>query len=138
MKENDREVSIRNDNDFLNASSEGLTYLAIMAVFMGMTRYLCPDLNTRITWPVDEIGKLDPTNISRLASMLERNNLTMISACPELNRPLEQFFENKISIKAGQIHSFEKPEATNDYRALLAGVIKHKTVTRGEEASNVG
>lgn len=58
--------------------------------------------------------------------------------CPELNRPLEQFFENKISIKAGQIHSFEKPEATNDYRALLAGVIKHKTVTRGEEASNVG
>ena len=138
MKENDREVPIRNDNDFLNASSEGLTYLAIMAVFMGMTRYLCPDLNTRITWPVDEIGKLDPTNISRLASMLERNNLTMISACPELNRPLEQFFENKISIKAGQIHSFEKPEATNDYRALLAGVIKHKTVTRGEEASNVG
>lgn len=138
MKENDREVPIRNDNDFLNASSEGLTYLAIMAVFMGMTRYLCPDLNTRITWPVDEIGKLDPNNISRLASMLEHNNLTMISACPELNRPLRKFFENKVSIKDGRVHNFETATAGSNHGALLAGVVKPKAVTSEKEAPNVG
>lgn len=138
MKENGRDVPIRNDNDFLNASSEGLTYLAIMAVFIGMTRYLCPDLNVRITWPVDEIGKLDPNNISRLASMLEHNNLTMISACPELNRPLRKFFENKISIKDGRVHNFEAAVTTGDHGTLLADLVKPRARTNEEEAPNVG
>lgn len=138
MKENDREVVIRNDNDFLNASSEGLTYLAIMAVFMGMTRYLCPDLTTRITWPVDEIGKLDPQNISRLASMLEHNNLTMISACPELNRPLRKFFETKVSIKDGRVHNFETTATAGNQGPLLSALVKRQPTTTEEGAPNVG
>lgn len=106
LRENERPVAIRNDSDFLNASSTGLTYLAIMAVFMGMTRYLAPDLNTRITWPIDELGTLSANNISRLASMLEKQNVTMISACPKLDHGLRKFFENKISIKDGRVNIF--------------------------------
>ncbi|MBY5938914.1 ATP-binding protein [Marinobacter nauticus] len=124
MKENGRDAVIRNDNDFLNASSQGLTYLAIMAVFMGLTRYLCPDNNTRITWPIDELGTLSPNNIARLADMLEHNNLTMVSACPKLDRPLRKFFENKVSIQKGRIHNFEQAAPGTSQKALLSRLTK--------------
>lgn len=114
LRENDRLVTIRNDNDFLNASSTGLTYLAIMAVFIGMTRYLAPDPNTRITWPIDELGTLSANNISRLASMLEKQNVTMISACPKLDHGLRKFFENKVSIKDGRVNIFGHHNAAQD------------------------
>ena len=126
LRENDRLVTIRNDNDFLNASSTGLTYLAIMAVFIGMTRYLAPDLSTRITWPIDELGTLSPNNISRLASMLEKQNVTMISACPKLDHGLRKFFENKLSIKEGRVYIFEQQNATMDsgHNQLFAQVAR--------------
>ncbi|WP_181049727.1 ATP-binding protein [Marinobacter persicus] len=114
LRENERLVIIRNDNDFLNASSTGLTYLAIMAVFIGMTRYLAPDLSTRITWPIDELGTLSANNISRLASMLEKQNVTMISACPKLDHGLRKFFENKVSIKDGRVNIFGQHNAAQD------------------------
>lgn len=135
MKENGREAVIRNDNDFLNASSQGLTYLAIMAVFMGLTRYLCPDTNTRITWPIDELGTLSPNNIARLADMLEHNNLTMVSACPKLDRPLRKFFENKVSIQKGRIHNFEYAGPGKSQKALLSRVSKPVT-NAVEEGAN--
>lgn len=106
MRENGALVQIRSDNDFRQVSSKGLSYLAIMAVFMGVTRYLCPDHTARITWPVDEIGTLDPTNIGLLADMFEENNITMISACPELSRPLRKFFEHRVFLRKGQIARF--------------------------------
>ncbi len=110
LVENDRPVHIRNDNDFLNASSTGLTYLAIMTIFMGMTRYLAPDLNTRITWPIDELGTLSDNNIAKLADMLEQHNLTMISACPKLDHALRKFFENKVSLRDGRVNIFRSPD----------------------------
>ena len=122
MKENDRQVVIRTDADFLSASSTGLTYLAIMTVFMGLTRYLCPDLNTRITWPIDELATLSPNNISHLADMLEANNLTMISACPKLDRSLRKFFENKISLKQGRIHTYETSANQGKHAGIFASV----------------
>ena len=132
MMENGRKVVIRTDADFLSASSTGLTYLAIMAVFMGLTRYLCPDLSTRITWPIDELGTLSDNNIARLAEMLEHNNLTMISACPKLDRALRRFFENKISLKNGRVHTYESARATTTRSNLFAGLSSDRAVTAGE------
>lgn len=133
MKENDRQVVIRTDADFLSASSTGLTYLAIMTVFMGLTRYLCPDFNTRITWPIDELATLSSNNISHLADMLEANNLTMISACPKLDRSLRKFFENKISLKEGRIHTYESSEHSGKHAEGFASVSHsgHEPVTEG-------
>lgn len=133
MKENDRQVVIRTDADFLSASSTGLTYLAIMTVFMGLTRYLCPDLNTRITWPIDELATLSPNNISHLADMLEANNLTMISACPKLDRSLRKFFENKISLKQGRVHTYESSGHEGRHTQMFANVSHGDQHTATEE-----
>lgn len=122
MRENDRDVIIRTDNDFASASSTGLTYLAIMAIFMSMTRYLCPDQSVRITWPIDELGTLSENNIARLADMLEQHNLTMVSACPKLDNGLRKFFENKFRIHKGRIQEFvaaSTPETTGVREYLM-------------------
>jgi Protein of unknown function (DUF3584) len=134
LVENDRQVSIRNDNDFLNASSTGLTYLAIMAVFMGLTRYLCPDPKIRITWPIDELGTLSANNISRLAVMMDQANLTMISACPKLDHGLRKFFENKISLKDGRVYIYGEHQTQQDpdQKKLFARLCKQQSTEEGE------
>lgn len=134
LVENDRQVKIRNDNDFLNASSTGLTYLAIMAVFMGLTRYLCPDPKIRITWPIDELGTLSANNISRLADMMDQANLTMISACPKLDHGLRKFFENKISLKDGRVYIYGEHQTQQDpdQKKLFARLSKQQSTEEAE------
>lgn len=134
LSENGRQVIIRNDNDFLNASSTGLTYLAIMVVFVGMTRYLAPDLSTRITWGIDELGTLSANNISKLADMLEKQNVTMISACPKLDHGLRKFFENKVSFKDGRVNLFgqQKSSTNAGHNELFAQVARQQEVDNAE------
>lgn len=106
IREAHRDAVIKNDNDFVDASSTGLTYLAIMGIFMSMTRYLCPDDAIRITWPIDELASLDDRNIAALTDMLEQYNLTMLCACPKLDHNLRKFFENKYRLHNGRLQSF--------------------------------
>lgn len=118
MRIDGRPITIRRDHDFTSASSTGLSYLAIIVTFMGMTRYLCPDRKTRITWPVDELGTLSDNNIARLAAMLDENNLTLISACPKLDRGLMKFFENKLRLDQGEIVSFAQNNSSERRAAM--------------------
>ena len=82
MEENRRPIEIRNDKDFNDASSNGLSYLAVIVIFRALARYLCPDQSIRLAWPVDEIGTLDASNLSLLFDMLHESNITMIGAVP--------------------------------------------------------
>jgi hypothetical protein len=111
MKEGGRDTVIRSEVDFEDSSSKGLSYLAIMVIFMGMTRFLCPDDRVRITWPVDELATLSNNNIPKLADMLEKNNLTMMSACPDLSQALSRFFENKMGVLPGRVVQYTEDEA---------------------------
>ncbi|GAA4650963.1 ATP-binding protein [Kistimonas scapharcae] len=82
MVENGRAIDIRNDKDFNDASSNGLSYLAVIVIFRALARYLCPEQRIRLAWPVDEIGTLDASNLSLLFEMLHESNITMIGAVP--------------------------------------------------------
>jgi hypothetical protein len=110
LTEDGREGYIRSEVDFEESSSRGLSYLAIMVIFMGVTRFLCPDERVRIIWPIDELATLSNNNIPRLAAMLEEANLTMMSACPDMNRALSRFFDNKLYVQRGKIIEFTDDE----------------------------
>lgn len=110
LTEDGREGYIRSEVDFEESSSRGLSYLAIMVIFMGVTRFLCPDERVRIIWPIDELATLSNNNVPRLAAMLEEANLTMMSACPDMNRALSRFFENKLYVQHGKIIEFTDDE----------------------------
>jgi hypothetical protein len=73
------------------------------------------------------LGTLSSNNIARMAEMLEHNNLTMISACPKLDRPLRKFFENKISLQHGRVHNFESAAPSAPKSDFLASVTRPRS-----------
>lgn len=108
ITENGRQVPIKTDNDLQNASSTGLSMLAVIVVFCGMTRYLCPDDNVTIHWPLDEIGKLSGKNTVLLFDLMKQYNVTLFCAQPDATPALNRFFVNKnlLDLKQG-VRQFE-------------------------------
>lgn len=98
LTENGRVVPIRSDKDFEDASSKGLSTIAMLIIFSGMTRYLCPNEDIRITWPIDELGSIDPKNIQRLFAMMQRRNINLLCAQPKATPELLRRFDHKMRL----------------------------------------
>lgn len=103
LTENGRVVPIKTDQDLQDASSTGLSLLAVIVVFCGMTRYLCPDESVTIHWPLDEIGQLSNQNTKLLFELMQKRNVTLFCAQPDASPLLNQFFVNKnwLDLRAG-------------------------------------
>lgn len=98
MTENGTERTIRNDSDLAGVSSEGISKLAVIVVFCGMVRYLCPDPQTVIHWPVDELGKISLSNTRLLFNMMSEKGITLITAEPNYRRETLKYYVNKLHI----------------------------------------
>jgi len=121
LTENGREVIVRNDEDLRNASSTGLSKLAIIVVFCGMTRYLCADPNVRIHWPLDELGQISNENISLLFNFMDQHNINLFCAQPNPNEILRKFFAIKSEVKRGQGIERYRPPTHSKTNLLLSG-----------------
>ena len=119
LTENNREVIVRNDEDLRNASSTGLSKLAIIVVFCGMTRYLCADPKVRIHWPLDELGQISNENISLLFNFMDRHNINLFCAQPNPNEILRKFFAIKSEVKRGQGIERYRPPSHSRTNVLL-------------------
>lgn len=95
LEENGRLVNIRNDNDLKNVSSTGISMLAVIVVFCGMTRYLCRDENVKIHWPLDELGKLSTQNTTLLFKFMDKHNIALFCAQPNPPSVLRKYFTTK-------------------------------------------
>lgn len=132
ITENGRRVPIKTDNDLQNASSTGLSMLAVIVVFCGMTRYLCRDEDVTIHWPLDEIGKLSGKNTVLLFELMKQYNVTLFCAQPDASPVLNQFFINKnlLDIKRG-VRQFEikRPSGSNPLLEKTPSFVHHSTAT---------
>ncbi|MBL4743410.1 MAG: ATP-binding protein [Cycloclasticus sp.] len=95
IENGDRRVVIRNDNDLNNASSEGISNIATLIVFVGITRYLCPDNDIAISWPIDELGKIHSSNISKLFEMMDHHGIRLFSVQPNASVSLLKRFNKQ-------------------------------------------
>lgn len=95
MTENGRPVNIRTDADLKNISSTGISKLAVIVVFCGMTRYLCKDRNITIHWPLDELGELSDENVMLLFDFMDQNNISLFCAQPNPSVVLLRYFSTK-------------------------------------------
>ncbi len=93
LRENGRLVQIRSDSDLSGLSSRGISKLAIIVIFCGLTRYLCKDNNIRIHWPLDELGELHEENVVLLFELMNRNNIVLFCAQPNPSASLLQYFD---------------------------------------------
>ena len=98
MVESGRPTCINSNAAFDDASSNGLSYLALVVIFVGLSRYLCPDDKVTLTWPVDELATLDPKNVAALFTMLKNNNIEVFSAFPSTDFNLLQHFANRFTL----------------------------------------
>lgn len=95
MTESGRPTEVTSDESFEDSSSNGLSYLALIVIFVGLSRYLCPNHDIQLTWPIDELASLDPMNVSSLFTMLNNNNIWMLSAFPSTDFNLLQHFDHR-------------------------------------------
>lgn len=95
MTENGRAVNIRTDADLKKISSTGISKLAVIVVFCGMTRYLCKDKNVTIHWPLDELGELSNENVMLLFEFMDQNNISLFCAQPNPSVVLLRYFTTK-------------------------------------------
>lgn len=95
LTENGRPAVIRNDTDLAESSSTGLSYLALCAIFIGISRLLCKDKDTALHWAVDELGTLASKNIVILFDMLNEANIIMVGGFPNSDPDILKNFTYK-------------------------------------------
>ncbi|NOI89679.1 ATP-binding protein [Vibrio splendidus] len=93
--ENGRPAVVRNDEDLEKVGSEGISKLAIIVVFCGMTRFLCQDEDVVIHWPLDELGKISISNLAILFDMMAQKGICLFTAQPDLHPATYKYFATK-------------------------------------------
>lgn len=93
LKENGNLKEVNSDKAMNDTSSNGLSLLAVIAIYIGMSRYLCPDPNVSLTWPVDELSTIDLENIASLFNMLDSANIRLFSAFPTKEHNILKHFD---------------------------------------------
>jgi len=129
LDENGRRAVIRNANDLENASSNGLSYLAILVLFVGMTRYLCPNHDVKLHWAVDEFAAISLENIAKVFEMFDAAGIYVFSAFPTSDPNILQHYDQKlmVNLKQGVKQFFSSSEELEN--KLLA----HKDSIKVEE-----
>ena len=99
--EGGRSAIIKQDEDLEKVGSEGVSKLAIIVVFCGMTRFLCKDKNVTIHWPLDELGKISVSNLSKLFIMMNEKRISLFTAQPDPHHATLKYFVTKNHIEKG-------------------------------------
>lgn len=99
--ENGRSAVIKQDDDLEKVGSEGISKLAIIVVFCGMTRFLCQDKKVTIHWPLDELGKISVSNLTILFNMMTDQSISLFTAQPDPHHGTLKFFTTKNHVVKG-------------------------------------
>jgi len=82
----------RTDEEIEALSSTGLSYLIIIAIYIGLINLLRTDDKINLLFCIDEIGKLSKINTGKLIALFNVHNITMFSALPDATADLLQYY----------------------------------------------
>lgn len=121
MSENGRPVHVRNDDDLGRVSSRGLSRLAIIVLFCGLTRLLCRDRRIMVHWPLDEIGEFYHEKLIKLFKLMDDYGIALFCAQPNPSSALMGYFRNKnfIDRSRGVLSSSSSFVADPEHNPLL-------------------
>lgn len=114
ITENGQVKHARNAKELKDVSSTGLSYLALITFFTGVTSMLRRNNPTVICWPIDELGDLAPENIEAMMAMLEQQNIHILSATPTADRHVLSLFKRRYQLDKHQLHEVNLPESKLD------------------------
>lgn len=109
--ENGQLKHARNSRELKDVSSTGLSYLALITFFTGVTSMLRKQNPTVVCWPVDELGDLAPENIEAMMNLLAKQNIQILSATPTADRHVLGLFKRRYLINQQKLHEVELPRS---------------------------
>lgn len=98
--ENGNRRPFRKAEDLETISSNGLSYIVMVLIFVGFINRVRGKAPVNVVWALDEIKDLDIGNVELLMEILRRNNITLVSACPDPDPDVLALFRNRRSIRA--------------------------------------
>ena len=122
--ENGRTTRATTPKELEDVSSTGLSYLALITFFTGLTTMLRPDENTVITWPVDELGELHSENIQAMLDMLNQHGIQIMTASPSTDKSVLQLFDHLYEIDSRNKRLIQMNVDDDPLMALLNGDAK--------------
>jgi len=91
-----------NEHELANMSSNGLSYIILCVILIGFVNRIRRSEPVVVPFVVDELKDLSFANAKTLLDLLTRNNITMISAFPDVDLDLAQLFERNYKILPGR------------------------------------
>lgn len=97
--ENGNERMITSGTNFNDSSSNGLSYIILIHIFIGFIDCYRRGQDVRLTWALDELGSVDAINQRVMLKQLKSMNVNMVTACPELQAENMQMFDKAYEYK---------------------------------------
>ena len=98
----------RNDKELKDISSEGLSFLILIALYMAIKNTFGESQNVKLVWAIDEIGKLHPDNIEILMNILKAERVDFFCAEPRTDPQILSQFKHIYEItESGKIIKVE-------------------------------
>lgn len=88
----------RNRTELENVSSNGLSYLILIILFLGFISKVRGNSPVQLTWCVDELKAIDADNVISLCKYLGENHITLCTAFPDPDAETLILFENKYKL----------------------------------------
>lgn len=107
--ENGQLKRAHNAKELKDVSSTGLSYLALITFFTGVTAMLRKQNPTVVCWPIDELGDLAPENIEAMMNLLAKQNIQILSATPTADRHVLGLFSRRYLLNKQRLHEVELP-----------------------------
>ena len=90
------------EHEVANISSNGISYIILCVSLIGFVNRIRRSENVVVPFVVDELKDLSFANAQTLLHLLTRNNITMISAFPDVDLDLAELFERNYKVHPGR------------------------------------
>ncbi|MBL1319701.1 MAG: ATP-binding protein [Methylophaga sp.] len=87
------ERRVKSKKQLSQASSNALSYLILVVLFIGFVNMVRRNHDVQFVWALDELTEISKKNIEILLSLLNDNNIHLISACPNVDEHIYELFD---------------------------------------------
>ena len=107
----------RNETALARMSSNGLSYIILVVILIGFINRIRRKERVAVPFVVDELKDLSVGNATALLDLLARNNITMVSAFPDIDPDLAPLFARNYKILPGRTLATVKLESEDSVYA---------------------
>ena len=106
--------SARHEAALARMSSNGLSYIILVVILIGFVNRVRRKEKVVVPFVVDELKDLSVGNATALLDLLARNNITLVSAFPDVDPDLAPLFHRNYKILPGRTLATVKLEGEGE------------------------